>query len=119
MVYLPENDQVNLMVFNEVTVGIGGIVIGASFCGLKCNGSLDINPMVAMTLRANRPGEVMLGDILQPQDRCKFFLCADAERGWVFSGYPCQPLSRQGDQGGRFDKRADVFYGVTKFVWES
>ena len=34
------------------------------------------------------------------------------------SGFPCQPLSQQGDMQGPADVRTQVFYAVTKAAWE-
>ena len=41
-----------------------------------------------------------------------------APRCWLFCGFPCQPLSVQGDQRGEGDERADVFKAAVRSAWE-
>ena len=54
---------------------------------------------------------------VQP-DRHRFHECHDAPRCLLLSGFPCQPLSRQGDQKGQDDPRTKVFHAVLKSAWE-
>eukprot|EP00435_Cladocopium_sp_Y103_P074350 s200_g48.t1 len=118
LVYIPDDAEKTFHEFKEVTAGIGGIGIAARFLGLTCKGMMDINAMVCNTLRANFADEIIQGDVLVAHDRWKLHTCDGGSRGLLFSGYPCQPLSRQGDQAGSLDRRAAVFYGVTKSAWE-
>lgn len=118
LLYIPEDDQIDFFAYKEVTCGIGGIGMGAQHLGLRCVAMMDINMMVCDTLRANGVPNVIQGDVLQAMNRCKLHECHDQLRGWVFSGFPCQPLSVQGDIRGCHDERAAVFYGVLKAAWE-
>ena len=116
--YIPDDEEVNLSVYKEVTSGIGGMGMGAQHLGFQCVGMMDINGLVCSTLEANGGINVVHGDILCAQDRRKLHELHYQSRCWIFSGFPCQPLSSQGDGLGRQDPRAAVFYGVTKTAWE-
>eukprot|EP00435_Cladocopium_sp_Y103_P032649 s829_g8.t1 len=118
VVYIPENDMIDLTTFKEVTSGIGGIGMAGTFLGMRCLGMLDINSMVCETLEANGHFGVIKGDVLSAQDRYCLHQLHDGHRGWVFSGFPCQPLSSQGDQRGEHDSRTEVFKSMVKLAWE-
>ena len=98
--------------------GIGGIGMAAKHLGMKCMALMDSNKMVCDTLHANGHINIIHGDVLQARDRHLLHECRQARRGWLFSGFPCQPLSTQGDQRGASDERSKVFMAVVKTAWE-
>ena len=57
----------------------------------------------------------MHGDV---QDRFRVHTTPAPFRRWLSSGFPCQPLSTQGDMKGQLDPRSDVFYGTLRAAWE-
>ena len=57
----------------------------------------------------------MHGDV---QDRFRLHTTPAPFRRWLSSGFPCQPLSTQGDMKGQLDPRSDVFYGTLRAAWE-
>ena len=118
VVYLPADEETDLMTFKEVTCGIGGIGCAGKFLGMRCLAMLDVNSMVCQTLAANGHQDIIQGDINDAQVRYQVHQQHDAVRGWIFSGFPCQPLSTQGDRLGEQDHRADVFKSVVKLAWE-
>ena len=118
VVYLPADEETDLMTFKEVTCGIGGIGCAGKFLGMRCLAMLDVNSMVCQTLAANGHQDIIRGDINDAQVRYQVHQQHDAVRGWIFSGFPCQPLSTQGDRLGEQDHRADVFKSVVKLAWE-
>ena len=113
VVYLPEDEQTDFFSFKEVAAGLGGMGEG-----LRGIASMDINHMACHVLQANGKGIVFQGDLLRAHDRGLFHEIGGAPRCWLFSGYLCQPLSRQGDQRGEADERADVFKAVIRMAWE-
>ena len=118
MIYIPEDEETNLFAFKEVAAGIGGIGEAASFIGLQILAFMDILPMACSTLMANGRGLALQGDILSAADRHRFHECHGAPRCLLMSGFPCQPLSRQGDQKGQNDPRTEVFHALVKTAWE-
>lgn len=118
VVYLPADEETDMMTFKEVTCGIGGIGYAGKFLGMRCLAMLDVNGMVCQALEANGHLDIIQGDISDAQVRHQVHQCHDATRGWIFSGFPCQPLSTQGDMLGAQDHRADVFKNVVKLAWE-
>lgn len=118
VVYIPDDEEGDMFKFKEVTAGVGGIGMAAKHLGFQCLALMDINQMVCETLAANGHYNVIQGDVLIPQDRFRLHECHNARRGWLFSGFPCQPLSTQGDQKGEHDERAKVFFAVIKTAWE-
>ena len=118
VVYLPADEETDMMTFKEVTCGIGGIGYAGKFLGMRCLAMLDVNGMVCQALEANGHLDIIQGDISDAQVRHQVHQCHDATRGWIFSGFPCQPLSTQGDMLGAQDHRADVFKNVVKLARE-
>ena len=118
VVYIPESNEGDFFTYKEVTAGIGGIGMAARHLGFQCLALMDINQMVCDTLKANNHMNVIQGDVLVAQDRCLLHASHQARRGWLFSGFPCQPLSSQGDQRGAQDERSKVFFSVIKAAWE-
>ena len=118
VIAIPDDEEVNMFTYKEMTAGIGGIGIGAQHLGMQCLGTLDFNDMACQNLDANKMYPVIKGDVLSAHDRSCLHACHDGQRGWLFSGFPCQPLSVQGDAGGSNDARSRAFHGVIKGAWE-
>ena len=118
MVCIPDHSVNDLLLFKEAAAGLGGMGEAASFLGLNGVAYMDINPMACETLMANGKGMIIHGDLLSPQDRARFHECHGAPRCWLLCGFPCQPLSRQGDMRGPLDSRTSVFHAVIKTAWE-
>ena len=110
--------SIDLHSFKEVFSGIGGMSFAAQFLGLKCLGSLDINPHAVSTMRANGATMVLQGDVLRPADRLRLHRASQVSRCVFGAGFPCQPLSTQGDGRGCADQRSEPFFALAKLFWE-
>ncbi len=80
--------------------------------------SMDINPMMCNTLRSNGYNYVIEGDLTQVDDRYRLHSQPEAIRGTLCAGFPCQPLSQQGDQMGADDSRSRPFFSILQLMWE-
>ena len=102
----------------EVCAGICGISMGLSACGFVRVASMDINEYMCEMQIKNGLNNVICGDLLQPMDRWLLHSTPSPERCTLVGGFPCQPLSSQGDQKGAEDVRALPFFALTKMMWE-
>ena len=118
MVEIPMDGDINALQLMEVCVGIGGISAGLKHLGYVPMVGMDVNPYMCDTLRANGHPHVLQGDLLCPDDRRRLHQVPKVFRGTLAAGFPCQPLSTQGDQKGEADPRALPFVGVLQVLWE-
>ncbi len=93
----------------ELCAGIGCIGLGGQFLGISTVATMDIN--AGASAFSSSTMLQMHGDV---QDRFRLHTTPAPFRRWLSSGFPCQPLSTQGDMKGQLD----VFYGTLSAAWE-
>ncbi|MDR1695565.1 MAG: DNA cytosine methyltransferase [Endomicrobium sp.] len=95
--------------FVDLFCGIGGFRIALEKRGLECVFSSDIDPYAQDIYKKNF-GEKPAGDITEiPANKIPKhdILCA---------GFPCQPFSISGKQGGTSDPRGRLFYEIQRIA---
>ncbi len=118
LIDIPSADQIDYYKIKEVCAGIGGIASGMSALGFYTVASMDINPFMCNTLRAQGHQQVIEGDLLNVNDRLQLHQQPEVLRCTLCAGFPCQPLSQQGDQRGADDPRSLPFHSVLQLMWE-
>ena len=114
---IPTDEQMDWGSIKEVCAGLGCMGLAASFLGLKVIASMDWNPAVIQHLQATHAGEVLCGDINLNGDQLRLHAAGGPVRGVLLSGFPCQPLSTQGDRRGAQDSRAKAFGSTLNIIW--
>eukprot|EP00438_Fugacium_kawagutii_P023954 Skav232716 [mRNA] locus=scaffold4051:84716:89491:+ [translate_table: standard] len=117
-VTIPPDDHKDFFKVKELCAGIGGIGQGLRFAGFDTIAAVDVNPYMCETLRRGGQTGVLCGDILDPRLRGALHCTPSPVRCTYASGFPCQPLSTQGDQRGVQDARSKPFQGVMAASWE-
>ena len=117
-VLCPTDDCCDIMKVKDVCAGIGGITQGLEHVGFHRLASMDCQELMCNTMSANGMGNVVQGNANNPRDRAKFHCTPDQTRCLIASGFPCQPLSSQGDGRGAEDQRSLVFDAVIDIAWE-
>ena len=117
-VIIPEDNSRNFKEMKEVCSGIGSMSMAAEFLGSKVLAAMDINDKMIHTMRSNGGTQAIRGDITNVLDRHLLHISPRASRGILASGFPCQPLSQQGDQTGSADCRSKPFYATVRIAWE-
>ena len=107
---LPEVNQ-NRPFFRNISTGLRPL-------GFLPQVGVDVNPYMCAALKANGYPNVIEGDVTDPLIRLRLHLAPEVFRGTLCAGFPCQPLSAQGDQRGEDDPRARPFRGVLHTMWE-
>ena len=115
---IPDVKEKSWRCVKEVCAGMGGIAQGLEAIGFMKVAALDSNPLMCETLQRNGTPGVILGDVLVAADRGALHQTPSPLRCMVASGFPCQPLSSQGDMKGQDDTRSQPFYGMLKAAWE-
>lgn len=118
-VLIPSNDMLDWGAVKEVCSGIGCMGMAASFLGLRCIAAMDVNPKVIEHLRGNLYEGALLVDINSIRDRYQLHITGGPTRGILMSGFPCQPLSSQGNGRGHHDARAQPFYSALQLVFSA
>lgn len=118
IVYIPEDHMVNYRMVKEVCAGIGGISQGLHHAGYETIAFFDCNPLACEVMEMNYHAPVICGNLLCSQDRYLLHITPMASRCVVACGFPCQPLSVQGDLKGEMDNRSAPFYYALKLFWE-
>lgn len=118
MVNIPEEKDSAWWCVKEVCAGMGGIAQGLEAVGFTKVAALDSNPLMCETLKRDGTPGVILGDVLVAADRAALHQTPSPLRCLVASGFPCQPLSSQGDMKGQADSRSRPFHAVLKLAWE-
>lgn len=98
LVALPLTTEVTT--YKEVCSGLGCMGMAASFLGLRCLASMDINQLACDSQRLRGPTPVLQGDVQCSRHRALLHQTPRPARGLLLSGFPCQPLSTQGDARG-------------------
>ena len=117
-VLIPHAQEQDLTKVKDICAGIGGITQGLQFLGFESLASMDKQDLMIDTMKRNGMKNVIKGDVNDPEDRCILHQTPRAVRGLIASGFPCQPLSTQGDGRGHDDERAMAFDSVVKATWE-
>ena len=117
-VQIPDDVEITYTAYKEVCAGIGGIGLGANLMGMQSLASMDLNFGAVEIMKKNGVPNAILGDIQNPLDRWALHSTPYAARCWLMSGFPCQPLSTQGDQRGDLDPRSIPFFSMVKMAWE-
>jgi len=97
---------------------MGCIGFAATYMGMNYLAAMGLNTLACDTLRANGVQHVLQGDVQNPQDRYRLHVTPQITRSMIAAGFPCQPLSTQGDGKGINYPRSGAFFGTTKMVWE-
>jgi len=95
--------------FIDLFAGIGGFRIALEELGHKCVFSSDIDEEARKTYRKNF-GEFPEGDITEIP------VSAIPDHDILCAGFPCQPFSISGKQGGFKDTRGTLFYNIAKIA---
>ena len=118
LVQCPPDECCDLMKIKDVCAGIGGISQGLEHVGFVRLASMDCQDLMCSTMTKNGLANVIKGDANNPAHRAEFHRTPDQTRCLLASGFPCQPLSRQGDGRGAEDERSLVFDSVIRMAWE-
>lgn len=95
----------------EICAGAGGQALGLERAGFTHELAIELDPMAAATLRANRDWEVITGDVADPkvwQNAHDKKLARPESFDLLAGGVPCPPFSIAGKQLGANDER-DLF----------
>ena len=97
--------------FIDLFAGIGGLRKGFERIGGKCIFTSEWDKYAQLTYKANFPGEhEIAGDIK------KINVKDIPEHNLLLAGFPCQPFSISGKQGGFEDTRGTLFFDVAKII---
>lgn len=117
-IYVPVPNHLDWTSVKEVCSGIGCMGMAAQHYGLQCRAAMDINPHVAQHLHAQGHHGAFVGDVTHLPDRQRLHLTGGSERCLLLCGFPCQPLSTQGDGKGPADTRSKPFFATLQVAWE-
>ena len=94
--------------FAEFFAGIGGFRLGLEPLGGRCVFAAEVDPACRETYVANFGAHGLGGDVSDAyaHDLPKFDL--------LTAGFPCQPFSQRGQQGGFDDPRGQLFHELTR-----
>ena len=115
-VNIPE--ETDVLGVKDVCAGMGGLTQGLEAVGFHPLAALEINPLMCETLFLNGHPGIVQGSVLRDLDRARFHCTPFPSRCTMASGFPCQPLSAQGDQRGQEDERSQPFHAVVKMAWQ-
>jgi len=87
------------MKFVSLFAGIGGFDLGLERAGMECVGQVEYNPFCQRVLKHHWPHVKLIGDIYDVT--ASDFRAVDL----ICGGFPCQPFSVAGKQGGTDDDR--------------
>ena len=102
----------------DACAGLGGITQGLEMAGFHRLAFLDYRALMCETFQRNGHVGTMHGDVLDPLSRARLHYTLFPARRTIASGFPCEPLSSQGDQKGNQDSRSWPFHAVLKLAWE-
>lgn len=116
VVEIPSTQDLHLV--KEICAGVGGMSQGLFALNFKTVAFLECNDFMCQALERNYTGKVICGDVTKPQDRQRLHETPSPSRGMITCGFPCQPISSQGDKRGEYDERSKPFFGAIKACWE-
>ena len=109
LVPIPDEGNVQVLGVKDLCAGMGGITQGLEAVGYHRLAAMDVRPLMCETLSKN--GHLVIqGDVLSSTDRARLHALPYPARCTLTSGFPCQPLSSQGDRRGAADDRAQPFF---------
>eukprot|EP00435_Cladocopium_sp_Y103_P075852 s140_g67.t1 len=117
-VRIPSSEKISFAHTKEVCAGIGCMGMAAEFLGLESVASMDWNINAVHHMQLNHRQGAFVGDVNLSRHRLKLHHVAEALRCILLCGFPCQPLSRQGDGKGDMDSRSRAFHSTLRVVWE-
>lgn len=117
-VLIPTEGELDFTSLKEACAGLGCIGIGAHQLGITTVATMDINPKAVYIQTLNKVPNALHGDVLRPADRFRLHVTPQPLRCWISSGFPCQPLSTQGDMKGQQDSRSGAFFASLQLAWE-
>lgn len=119
VVAIPDDDVMNHLLVKEACAGIGGFSQGLSQAGFQTVAFLDNKLLACSVLKMNYKVPILCGDLLRGQDRHWLHSTPEPYRCTITCGFPCQPLSVQGDRKGERDSRSIPFrFFALKTFWE-
>lgn len=100
----------NNYTFIDLFAGCGGLSLGLMQAGFTCKWAIEIDPNASETYRFN------LGDHLITDDVRNIETKDLPQVDILVGGFPCQPFSISGLQGGFDGKDGDLFYQCVRFI---
>ena len=94
----------------ELAAGTGSMGIAASFLGGIPRVSIDHNGLACSLLQHHSHGQVLQRDLLAPELPLELCHLLGTDSCTFVMGFPCQPLSSQGQMLGQLDPRSRVFW---------
>ena len=110
-VIIPGDEDKYVLGIKDVCAAVRGISPSLEAVGFHRLAALECNPVMCENLVANGYPGVVQGDGLNDLDRATFHCTPAPVRCTLMSGFPCQPLSSQGDRKGQADERSKPFFG--------
>ena len=92
----------------DVAAGLGGFTIGTSFLGMQTVVANDINEVMTKAYEEVNGGPIVRGDIGKIETVMEMHKFQGQFSSIFCLGFPCQPLSKQGDRLGSKDIRSAV-----------
>ena len=117
-VVFPGDGELTFAYAKEVCAGMGGITKGLNHLNIKTVATMDFNQMAVATQLLNGQPHALLGDIENLEHRYQLHTTPKPLRCLLAAGFPCQPLSTQGDKQGSADSRSGAFYATLQTAWE-
>ena len=98
----------------EMAAGTGSMGIAASFFGGSPRVCIDHNGLACSLLSHHSHGHVLQRDLLAPELPLELCHLLGTDCCTFVMGFPCQPLSSQGQLLGQLDPRSQVFWAGLK-----
>ena len=117
-IVIPPDEDIQWNVVKEVCSGMGCMGMAARFLGFHCAAAMDWNPKIVEHLRDNHHEGALVGNVNLIEDRYRLHMVGGPSRCTLLCGFPCQPLSSQGDLRGDKDDRAQPFFSTLQLAWE-
>lgn len=96
--------------FIDLFAGCGGLSLGLIKAGFKCLWAVEIDPNASETYRYNIGDHIITDDIRNVDTKTV------PHSDLLVGGFPCQPFSISGLQGGFEGKDGDLFYQCVRFI---
>lgn len=102
----------------ELFAGIGGFSAGFDRAGVRTVAAVEIDPAARRIFSRHFPDAALFDDVTKvggDELRAVGFV---PERGIITGGWPCQDLSRAGEQAGISASRSGLFYEAARIIDE-
>lgn len=100
----------NVFSFIDLFAGCGGLSLGLIKAGLKCKWAIEIDPNASETYRFNLGDHIICDDVRNVDTKDV------PSTDLLVGGFPCQPFSVSGLQGGFLGKDGDLFNQCVRFI---